>query len=617
MKHGKRRQGKKRQAGASAPPAEAAETTGTAGSSETAEGSTSRVTLPHWYESEPGRLEFELAELEAAGIDYEVDERAKDAGVIVLSLSLTTEAGERLRLIARFPDIYPYMRFEVSAPDLSLDRHQNPLGKQLCLIGRATHNWRTTDTLASYIRERLPLVLQGARSTNPAKVAELEEHQGEPFSDYYPYRDDYMLLVEGGWKLDPVSRGGILMVGFNGRSGPGLRGAVLEVIDERGLVMAEADHSLSRLYGRQLDFRWVRCDDPIKESDLSRFFEALYARDNSLRQPRWRSVNSKNYDIVGVLFPEEHRWRQQGDGWVFAIREKAYGGGQVVHFLARAGRAGMTALTERGPELRPLRECKVSIVGLGALGAPSALELARSGVAELRVLDYDYVDPATTVRWPLGLAAAGRGKVAEVNSFLADNYPHTRVVPFKHRIGALRANRTDRSDNEVLAALLNGVDLIYDASAEVGLNHLLSDLAAERCIPYISVSTTHGAWGGRLIRVRPDRTEGCWMCHQWGLLRGELPSPSADPGGEVQPAGCSDPTFTGAGFDVAEIALAGVRLGVSTLAAGEVGGYPEFDWDVAVIHLRDENGRLLAQPRWETFPLGRHRECENEQAHNR
>ncbi len=82
----------------------------------------------------------------------------------------------------------------------------------------------------------------------------------------------------------------------------------------------------------------------------------------------------------------------------------------------------------------------------------------------------------------------------------------------------------------------------------------------------------------------------------------------------MQPRGCADPTFTGAGFDVAEVALNGVRLAVSTLAGGLGDAYPDAEWDVAIISFRDEHGRRIA-PRWQTFKLRRHPRCLNEAAH--
>jgi hypothetical protein len=101
------------------------------------------------------------------------------------------------------------------------------------------------------------------------------------------------------------------------------------------------------------------------------------------------------------------------------------------------------------------------------------------------------------------------------------------------------------------------------------------------------------------------------MCHQWMINRGELPVPATAPNGEVQPVGCADPTFTGAGFDVASVALDGVRLVASTLLGGS---YPEVDWDIAIVDFRDHDGRFIG-PKWQFFPLQRNPECENVTAH--
>lgn len=106
------------------------------------------------------------------------------------------------------------------------------------------------------------------------------------------------------------------------------------------------------------------------------------------------------------------------------------------------------------------------------------------------------------------------------------------------------------------------------------------------------------------------------MCLQHATTDGTVPSPPSDPSGDVQPRGCADPTFTGAGFDVAEVALNGVRLAVSALVGGLYGGYPEADWDVAIISFRDESGREI-MPQWQTFKLHRHPLCLNEAAHSK
>lgn len=141
-------------------------------------------------------------------------------------------------------------------------------------------------------------------------------------------------------------------------------------------------------------------------------------------------------------------------------------------------------LFERIPELSPLRNKTVAVVGLGCVGAPSVLALARAGIGELRLLDGDFVSPGTTCRWPIGFSAAGGGKVKALQEFIGKNYPFTQIgighypegmgADFRLRLGESLAGVDQMG---VLEKLLEGADLIYDATAEEGINQLLCDLA--------------------------------------------------------------------------------------------------------------------------------------------
>lgn len=277
-------------------------------------------------------------------------------------------------------------------------------------------------------------------------------------------------------------------------------------------------------------------------------------------------------------------------------------------YFARASRAGYQDLTTRIPELSHLNKKRVTIVGLGCLGAPSALEFARCGVGELRIIDFDIVEAGTIVRWPFGLRSVGKRKTEVIEKFLNENYPFTKVTSFPHRIGEVRYSAEHPSDNQVLGDALNNTDLIYDASAEQGLQYILSDLASELNIPYVGISTTFGAWGGILVRIRAEKTEGCWRCFMHSLDDESFPSPLSDPHGEVQPVGCADPTFTGASFDTGIITLGGVRLAISTLTEKDENGYPSLEWDIAIINLRDHKGNAIT-PSWQTFNLKNHPSC--------
>ena len=623
MKHGKRKRKKgspraSRAPGTSRPPAETSSATRTARSAASPEGSASGPPVEPWWEREVGRLEFELEQLNEAGIKYEVDEAAKARGLLLIHLEVIIENSKPIHLQALFPDLYPYFRFEIRASELDLPYHQHPFSKQLCVLGRATENWRPSDTLAKFIKERVPKVLASSQMTSRTDAGGIEEHQGEPFSDYYAYFDNSIILIDGGWNLGAVDSGSLLIgLPQARRRGLELRGAVLEIRDLNNRLIADAAPEILRLFPQQINGRWVRVQEPIHADRPELFLAELCKLDKRFEQEHWQSIDGYRYDVVGVVFPEEHRWRSvKADGWVFVTRAMPIGGTgnrDRYVYLARVGRTGKSDLIERTPELAGLNAKRVAVIGAGAIGAPSCIELARCGLGELRILDYDFVDPATTARWPLGIAAAGVLKAEALRDFLAANYPYTDVHYQKHRIGMCQGSDEATSEIEILRGFIEGVDLIYDASAEIGINHLLSDMAAEKQIPYIAASTTYGAWGGRLIRVRPDITKGCWMCYFAAVQSGLLPLPPSDPNGEVQPAGCADPTFTGTGFDVGEIALAGVRLAVGTLQTSTV-GYPNVDWDVAIISLRDSDGRV-SNPHWEVFPLDRHPECRNFRAH--
>lgn len=277
-------------------------------------------------------------------------------------------------------------------------------------------------------------------------------------------------------------------------------------------------------------------------------------------------------------------------------------------YFCRASRANSDDLLLRTPELRSLREATIAIFGVGCLGATSSLEFARAGIGVLRLLDHDTFDPGTGVRWPFGLSATGRLKVDVLYDFIASNYPSTGVVTVPHNLGAVRGSGDGRTDREAVDEMIDGASLIYDSSAEVGVQHYLSEAARVRGIPYICISGTYGGWGGKIIRIVPGRSRGCWMCSREAFDDGTLVDPPCDLNGEVQPRGCGDVTFTGAGFDMAQIALAGVRATVSTLCAGLDGAYPASDWDVMTVAFRDNSGQLIA-PRFEQFTLEKHRRC--------
>ncbi|MCH8899950.1 MAG: hypothetical protein IH942_05585 [Acidobacteria bacterium] len=164
----------------------------------------------YWWESQPERLEYELEALDLAGIPYEVDEAAKQAGQLRMRARPSVD-GMSIKVEAAFPDLYPEFRFEVTSQDLQLDRHQHRLGGNLCLIGRSTENWDQRHTLAMYLTEKLPIVI-GAAEEGAGSV--LEEQQAEPESDYFSYEPEASLLIDSSWNIPAEVDAGTLEVGL-------------------------------------------------------------------------------------------------------------------------------------------------------------------------------------------------------------------------------------------------------------------------------------------------------------------------------------------------------------------------------------------------------------------
>ena len=165
-----------------------------------------------WWDAYPGRLEEELRCLDEAGILYTRDESAWAKGVLRLDLSM--QCGEEtVRLRATYPELYPIFRVEVEAADLHLDHHQNPFGKNLCLMGRSTDLWHTNVTLASLLTDKLPIVLKTGRSHDISEVTRLEEHQAEPFADYFTYPPGASVVVAGNFEIPlDITSGTLLLV---------------------------------------------------------------------------------------------------------------------------------------------------------------------------------------------------------------------------------------------------------------------------------------------------------------------------------------------------------------------------------------------------------------------
>lgn len=552
-----------------------------------------------WWDAYPGRLEVEIDSLRADGIDVKLDDECFASGFVRLHLVLPDSLWLTRVLYADFPDSFPVIRPEVYAPDLTLPKHQHPINKNLCLLERATVNWQPSCTLARLLREQLPLLTQSLQLTAREDLASVEVEQGEPLTEFLPYEENSIVLIDGAFPT-PTGTLGVIAVTPISQSTESFRGYVSAIADEEGNELWSG--RLGKAGGNEIIGAWVRLRARLPELDPAKLFEALRREFPGLRH----TPSEGGVQVIAVLFPEEQNHLKQGLGWAVLLHRHGShkrGGPPARTSFIRADRAGVQDLASRFPQFALLQQCRAAVFGLGCMGAPSVLEFARAGMHTVRVLDHDRVEAGTVVRWPFGIGAAGLHKATVLFDVVSRDYPWVHVEAFGTRIGIANQNPPER---EVVERMTRDADIIYDATAEVGVQQILSEVARAKRTPYICLSATYGGWGGIVARFNHRLNSGCWWCFQ-AALDHEIPLPVFDPSGAVQPAGCNRVTYVGANFDLMEVSLQGVRLAVATLAARK-GAAPDYPWDVGVVNLRNECGNLIV-PQWSVHSLARNPEC--------
>lgn len=544
-----------------------------------------------WWSDIPGRLESEYSDLAAIGATFVERQDEKANGFLVLDLTFPTE-GQVLELEVRFPDTYPYTRPEIYAPNLKLPHHQNPIAHNLCVLGRASENWTPGMSLADLLREQIPKVL-AANALPKEQAAAIEEHQGEPVSAFFPFAPDAVAFVDGAWKVPTTHSIGLAQFGV-------VTGADSLTIAVASLLGGDNNFALPALQiasGTKVHpGRWVQLTEPIVRAQPHEFDEELGDRVPQLKTRQY----PYGLDCILIGFPEEHGWRQDGQGWALLVRKKQTAKGSIKNdliSLIRVQRVGVADYAARVPAFSELQEARVVLFGAGCVGAPLALQLARGGVGHLSVVDPDIVEAAATARWPMGLAAAGHPKVKALRDFILAHHPRVRFTGYPHRVGGALLTGGPLHDSQILPELYSNADVVIDATAEFGIQRLLSDLALRRNVPYIGVHATNGGYGGQLFRIVRGRT-GCWNCLAWHQAEGVIPNPPSLDAEWTQPTGCAAPTFIGASWDLEELSLSAARLTVATLTGDSQG------WDVGIASISP--GDL---PVWTKHALPPHPNC--------
>ncbi|TAN02459.1 MAG: hypothetical protein EPN36_16885 [Rhodanobacteraceae bacterium] len=572
--------------------------------------------LPNWERRFPGLLQRELDALHTRATRLEHSVSPEGYWVVDLDWPLD---GSIVHLKATYPDTFPSMRPHVRLVDGKEPRpirHLHPTEGVICLLGRSSNQWHAGLTLADVLREQLANALNDTGDQDP---------QGEPADFWWnttALKDSYC-LVDSGWTLGEASSGSLdLRIALGPPAPlspaspvplpPTVRATVMAVRDAQGQPLAVWEGPLPQVLkdARTITAPWARSSETLlPRADIGSQLHTL--RDTFALEGKPQNLgNGRAVRPFILAHPIEIGVNARGLGWIMALEvghpkafrpsDKGRKRRPLYQYLIPVLRAGPDDLRVRAPTASRLRKKHVAIFGLGAIGAPVALELARNGCGRLHLIEHDSVEPGNTVRWPIGVSAWGRRKVLAIANFIAGEYPGTEVFPHQQMIGAIN----NPPDSTVLDEVLGDVALVIDATVAWGVTQWLEILCRERGIPLLQPFATPTLEGGAVVRL--TSSGGCLVCLEHAWDQGEIVRPPGSLEEDdvlTQPIGCSERTFTGASYDLQEVSLQTVRLAVQTLTAAE----PAFSL-IQTLSLIDANGKTVP-PQWREDPLPRHPKC--------
>jgi molybdopterin/thiamine biosynthesis adenylyltransferase len=175
----------------------------------------------------------------------------------------------------------------------------------------------------------------------------------------------------------------------------------------------------------------------------------------------------------------------------------------VVNAVTATKRSEYFARVEGRVDVGGLGNAFVLVVGAGSVGSTMALELARSGVGHLLLVDGDRLEPHNLARHVLPDAFVGTNKAEALAGFLHEDIPGLDVAgaPF-HLDGSFQDEQIDR-----MMAL---ADLVVVATDQRRAQRRIASRALAMDIPAIVPGLYADQGGEVFVQLNPG--EACFMC---------------------------------------------------------------------------------------------------------
>ncbi|HEY2236968.1 MAG TPA: ThiF family adenylyltransferase [Candidatus Angelobacter sp.] len=549
-----------------------------------------------WYQRYPDMFEEECEEMRKRS--FSLDQSAFAEKCVTFAGPSSIEPDLIFRV--EYPDSFPSKPPRVSTPENwhILPRHHSPHSREICTFGLNQHRWSAHFNGTAAIDEAEHVIRDMLRvNTEQGDRGDLIDDVPEPITVSYNYQSVTSILVPPAIakiaKTMAVGDTANFHILFKtwprmtvGRMQPG-RGVVSEFRFGKTIVKSEEFFLNMVAGGIDVNGPIVRLNSAPPNFTLATEFNSWL-----------KEIGIDRRDWMVFVFPEQSgtadserlAWivfRSRGDKFVEPLR---------TFIVDDVGG------NPRIPKLQALAEKKVVLVGCGSMGSKIAVALAATGVESFGIVDFDFMEPANSVRHELGVESFGIPKPNALQRRLIEANPR---VWNKVEVSDLLIGQTKRTGKEELFhGILASASLVIDSTGDHGVSRFLNDLCSELNVPQIYASVTNGAWSGEVIRVIPRRT-ACWLCWLWEY-ENQRPSGEPAPGPGVFAPGCDHPTFTGTTYDVGIVANLASSLAVDTLLI-EDENRSHFNGDYLRWQLKDANGLFV--PKIEVLPIHKRNDC--------
>ncbi len=464
------------------------------------------------------------------------------------------------------PELFPFVKPSVFAvdPPINYSRHKLPEEGSLCLWSDKKDGWDPGYTI-DQILDRVRLWYRCHFSANWDETYEpLDLHL------YFPGEHPLVVLPDRWAPLEDRSSGTF---------------SVWHKEDEKHIFVdniggEQFARTSKDVVGKKLLFSqgeanyrgtWLRLhEEPVPYPNLGPMLEEI-SRTTSLPVNQVLRIlertlgekirpNRQHMLFLGLVYPG----RDRCDHWLFLSADLPQGQNRWAHLdNLKMCRLTSYSVTDSGPMALMrrtqhiavgLKDKRVALFGLGAIGGSIALLLAKAGVGHLNLIDDDCLRPGNVIRHTVSLYSVGLDKSAAMKFKILEHLPYCDVKAFD------QPNAWD-----ALCGIINDCDMVVSATANPPFEVLLNEACLRRDIPIVYVAGYRRASIGKIQLVRPGK-DACRLCVQH--LRGNNSQypvvPSGDEGEFVE-AGCGDPTVEATAVDLEAIATMAARVAIKQL----------------------------------------------------